>query len=109
MSVLPAPRASLRAPNIIEPRELSLQTRVPGHASARRCSRLFDRRRSQARGHHQNRRRHGVEICLSAADIPNTTFARTSIRLMFESGGAEFGGDGDHVDALADLFGGDVS
>jgi hypothetical protein len=28
---------------------------------------------------------HGVEICLSAADIPNTTFARTSMLLMFES------------------------
>ena len=31
------------------------------------------------------RRHHGVEICLSAADIPNTTFARTSMLLMFES------------------------
>jgi hypothetical protein len=29
--------------------------------------------------------RTGVKMCLSAADIPNTTFARTSMRLMFES------------------------
>ena len=45
-----------------------VQTRVPGHASARRCSRLFDRRRSQARDHRSSHRpdrgherRHGIE------------------------------------------------
>jgi hypothetical protein len=38
-----------------------------------------------------------VKICLSAADIPNTTFARTSMRLMFESCNERLGGERDSV------------
>ena len=65
-------------------------TRLAGPISASRDIRqggrtARNRSRHQCGRHHQNRRRHGVEICLSAADIPNTTFARTSIRLMFGS------------------------